>query len=110
MYMLYDLKPDESVTGGAWYSEQDFDYDFVEVLSANCLKFLKQKVLFTYCMNVCLGACVCVHIQFNSTLQFNINNSILKQKDNYRPLISVVENTLILLKSSTVTSRLLFSI
>lgn len=44
VYMLYDLKPDESVTGGAWYSEQDFDYDFVEVLSANCLKFLKQKV------------------------------------------------------------------
>lgn len=43
--MLYDLKPDESVTGGAWYSEQDFDYDFVEVLSANCLKFLRQKVL-----------------------------------------------------------------
>lgn len=43
VYMLYDLKPDESVTGGAWYSEQDFDYDFVEVLSANCLKFLRQK-------------------------------------------------------------------
>ena len=42
--MLYDLQPDESVTGWAWYSEQDVDYDFVEVLSANCLKFLKQKV------------------------------------------------------------------
>ena len=27
------------VTGGAWYSEQDFDNDFVEVLSANCLKY-----------------------------------------------------------------------
>jgi len=42
--MLHDLTPDESLTGGAWYSDQDFESEFVEVLSQHCLKFLQQKV------------------------------------------------------------------
>ena len=42
--MLYDLTPDESVTGGAWYSDQDFESEFVQVLNQQCLKFLEQKV------------------------------------------------------------------
>jgi len=44
IYMLHDLTPDESLTGGAWYSDQDFESEFVEVLSQHCLKFLQQKV------------------------------------------------------------------
>lgn len=51
VYMLYELSPDESVTGGAWYSDQDFESEFVEVLNKHCLKFLKQKV--------CVSSCVC---------------------------------------------------
>lgn len=43
VYMLYDLTPDESVTGGAWYSDQDFESEFVDVLNQHCLKFLQQK-------------------------------------------------------------------
>jgi len=43
IYMLHDLTPDESLTGGAWYSDQDFESEFVEVLSQHCLKFLQQK-------------------------------------------------------------------
>lgn len=43
LYMLYDLTPDESVTGGAWYSDQDFESEFVQVLNQQCLKFLEQK-------------------------------------------------------------------
>ena len=42
--MLYDLVPDESVTGGAWYSDQDFEGEFVDVLNSYCFKFLEQKV------------------------------------------------------------------
>ena len=42
--MLYDLTPHESVTGGAWYSDQDFESEFVQVLNQQCLKFLEQKV------------------------------------------------------------------
>lgn len=43
-YMLYDLEPDSSVTGGAWYSaEQSFETEFVEILSQQCHKFLVEK-------------------------------------------------------------------
>lgn len=44
VYMLYNLEPDTSVTGGAWYTDQDFESEFVEVLNQQCYKFLEQKV------------------------------------------------------------------
>ena len=44
VYMLFDLVPDESVTGGAWYCDQDFETEFVDVLNQHCLRFLQQKV------------------------------------------------------------------
>jgi len=43
VYMKYDLEPDTSVTGGAWYSDQDFESEFVEILNQQCCKFLQQK-------------------------------------------------------------------
>lgn len=43
VFMLYNLEPDSSVSGGAWYSEQDFEAEFVEVLSQQCLKFLQKR-------------------------------------------------------------------
>lgn len=48
VYMLYNLQPDRSVTGGAWYSDQDFESEFVEVLNQQCFKFLQSKVLLTH--------------------------------------------------------------
>jgi DNA-directed RNA polymerase III subunit RPC6 len=44
VYMLFDLTPDESITGGAWYSDQDFETEFVDILNQHCLRFLQQKV------------------------------------------------------------------
>jgi len=44
VYMLYDLEPHRSVTGGAWYSDQDFESEFVDVLNSQCYKFLTEKV------------------------------------------------------------------
>lgn len=44
VYMLYNVQPDRSVTGGAWYSDQDFESEFVEVLNQQCFKFLHSKV------------------------------------------------------------------
>ena len=41
--MLYDLEPDQSVTGGAWYSGQEFDSEFVELLNQQCFHYLEQK-------------------------------------------------------------------
>uniref|UniRef100_A0A224YV40 DNA-directed RNA polymerase III subunit RPC6 n=1 Tax=Rhipicephalus zambeziensis TaxID=60191 RepID=A0A224YV40_9ACAR len=42
--MLYNLEPDRSVTGGAWYSEQEFESEFVEVLNQQCHRFLIKKL------------------------------------------------------------------
>jgi DNA-directed RNA polymerase III subunit RPC6 len=44
VYMLFDLTPDESITGGAWYSDQDFETEFVDILNQHCLRFLQQKM------------------------------------------------------------------
>lgn len=41
--MLYDLEPHSSVTGGAWYQDQDFESEFVDVLSQQCHRFLVEK-------------------------------------------------------------------
>ena len=42
-YMLYHLEPDVSLTGGAWYSDQGFDSDFVDALNQACMRFLMTK-------------------------------------------------------------------
>ncbi|XP_022646169.1 DNA-directed RNA polymerase III subunit RPC6-like isoform X2 [Varroa destructor] len=43
LYMLYELEPDRSVTGGAWYSGQEFESEFVEILQQQCYRFLAHK-------------------------------------------------------------------
>ncbi|KAG7202576.1 hypothetical protein KM043_009772 [Ampulex compressa] len=43
VYMLYNLEPDRSVTGGAWYQDQDFEAEFVDILNQQCYRFLEQK-------------------------------------------------------------------
>lgn len=41
--MLYDLEPDSTVTGGAWYQDQDFESEFVDVLSQQCHRYLVER-------------------------------------------------------------------
>ena len=43
-FRLYNLEPDRSITGGAWYSDQDFESEFVEILNQQCYRFLYQKL------------------------------------------------------------------
>ncbi|XP_025406168.1 probable DNA-directed RNA polymerase III subunit RPC6 [Sipha flava] len=43
VYMLFDLEPDSSITGGAWYSNQEFESEFIEVLTKHSYKFLEAK-------------------------------------------------------------------
>lgn len=45
VYMLYDLEPDSSITGGAWYSNQEFESEFIEILTKHSYKFLEAKKL-----------------------------------------------------------------
>lgn len=41
--MLYNLEPHSSVTGGAWYQDQDFEAEFVDILNQQSLQFLQRK-------------------------------------------------------------------
>lgn len=41
--MLFDLEPDSTVTGGSWYQDQDFESEFVDVLSQQCTRYLNEK-------------------------------------------------------------------
>jgi DNA-directed RNA polymerase III subunit RPC6 len=43
VYMLYELDPHRSLTGGAWYSDQDFESEFVTVLNQQCYRYLVDK-------------------------------------------------------------------
>jgi hypothetical protein len=52
VYMLFELDPSREVTGGAWYTEQDYDAEFVDVVKQQCLHFiLKQACPVTPCCN-----------------------------------------------------------
>lgn len=33
VYMLYELEPSKELTGGAWYTDQQFDAEFTEILT-----------------------------------------------------------------------------
>ncbi|BES99228.1 Hypothetical protein polymerase III [Nesidiocoris tenuis] len=40
VYMLFELEPDSTLTGGSWYSDQDFESEFVDVLNQQCYRYL----------------------------------------------------------------------
>eukprot|EP00116_Pleurobrachia_bachei_P009088 sb/3469350/ len=44
VYMLFDTKPDSSLTGGAWYSESDFETEFVDILGRQTLTYLQVEL------------------------------------------------------------------
>lgn len=46
IYMLFELEPDTAVTGGAFYSDQEVDMQFVDLLNQQCLKYLRGKRQF----------------------------------------------------------------
>lgn len=41
--MLFNLEPDRSITGGSWYSDNEFESEFVEILNQQCYRMLTQK-------------------------------------------------------------------
>lgn len=44
VYMLYNMEPDRTVTGGAWYQDSDFESEFVDVLNQQSLRFLQLRL------------------------------------------------------------------
>lgn len=43
LYMLYELTPAKEITGGPWYTDQEFDYEFVKHLSTYVLSYVKEQ-------------------------------------------------------------------
>lgn len=43
VYMLFELTPSREVTGGAWYTEQDYDAEFVDVVKHQCLQYILKQ-------------------------------------------------------------------
>ncbi|CAN0559640.1 unnamed protein product [Ectocarpus sp. 12 AP-2014] len=43
LYMLYELTPAKEITGGPWYTDQEFDYEFVKHLSSYVLSYVKEQ-------------------------------------------------------------------
>ena len=43
VYMLYELEPSRELTGGAWYTEHEFDSEFIEALREACLRFIEKQ-------------------------------------------------------------------
>lgn len=37
------MEPHRSVTGGAWYQDQDFEAEFVDILNQQSLQFLQRR-------------------------------------------------------------------
>ena len=44
VYMLAELKPSKEHTGGAWYTDQTFDAEFVNVLKQQCVQIVVRQV------------------------------------------------------------------
>ena len=41
LYMLYDTVPAKEITGGPWYSDQEFDHEFVTELGSYIVSIVK---------------------------------------------------------------------
>lgn len=44
--MLSHLTPAVELTGGPWFTDNELDLDFVEMLKKLCLKFIEKKVRY----------------------------------------------------------------
>jgi len=46
MFMLSHLEPSVEVTGGPWYTDQEFDTVFIKALLTTCLRFITERVRY----------------------------------------------------------------
>lgn len=44
VYMLYEVTPDPKITGGTWYSDHEFETEFVRVLNELCGRLLDERL------------------------------------------------------------------
>ncbi len=48
--MLYELEPSVELTGGAWYTDQELDVEFIDTLANQLYKFIASKVSTVYAL------------------------------------------------------------
>ena len=46
--MLYELEPSVELTGGAWYTDQELDVEFIDQLSNQLYRYIVSKVRFAH--------------------------------------------------------------
>uniref|UniRef100_A0A1B6DXE9 DNA-directed RNA polymerase III subunit RPC6 n=2 Tax=Clastoptera arizonana TaxID=38151 RepID=A0A1B6DXE9_9HEMI len=88
VYMLYNLEPDRSLTGGSWYCNQDFEVEFVDVLNQQCYRYLQQRKEKTVAVAAKNGPLAAQAIAFASTndvwkyiTELGISKVILEKKE-----------------------------
>jgi DNA-directed RNA polymerase III subunit RPC6 len=47
IYILFELEPAKEISGGPWYTDHEFDHEFVQVLSNSIVKYVKEHGLMT---------------------------------------------------------------
>lgn len=47
LYMAYELEPTREVSGGPWYTDQEFDHGFVEAMKKLIMRFIGEKGMAT---------------------------------------------------------------
>ncbi|GIY07554.1 DNA-directed RNA polymerase III subunit RPC6 [Caerostris extrusa] len=48
VFMLYNLEPSQEITGGTFYSGQEFETEFVDVIGEQCYQYLLRTVSFLF--------------------------------------------------------------
>ena len=49
IYMLYDLEPSQDITGGPWYTDNEFDVPFIETHAKAILQYIRDLVSPSRC-------------------------------------------------------------
>ena len=47
-YMLYELQPSKEITGGPWYCDGEFDYEFISSLQMIAHGFVQREMQATF--------------------------------------------------------------
>lgn len=43
LYMLYNLEPAKEISGGPWYTDQEFDHEFFDLISNEIVKYVRSQ-------------------------------------------------------------------
>lgn len=98
LYMVFDMVPAKEITGGPWYSDQEFDHDFVNALGDIIVTIVKQGGMVTLqeiAHKVRISGVSKVSLVYSMFLCVNLINFLPVQIDLSAEELELVVNTLI---------------